>query len=40
MRNHIRYGLEEIISSIVTRTHARWRANGGDPAAAAVAPVA
>jgi DNA-binding GntR family transcriptional regulator len=38
MRNHIRYGLEEIISSIVTRTNPRWRANGDERAAAAVAP--
>jgi DNA-binding GntR family transcriptional regulator len=38
MRNHIRYGLDEMISSIVTRTNRRWRANNGDGAAAAVAP--
>ncbi len=38
MRSHIRYGLDEIISSIVTRTHPGWRANGSERAAAAVAP--
>ena len=38
MRNHIRYGLDEMISSIVTRTNPRWRANDGDVAAAAIAP--
>ena len=37
MRSHIRYGLDEIISSIVTRTNLRWRARAG---AAAVAPEA
>lgn len=25
MRSHIRYGLEEIVNSISTQTHARWR---------------
>jgi DNA-binding GntR family transcriptional regulator len=33
MRSHIQYGLEEIISSIVTRTNPRWRASAAEPAA-------
>jgi DNA-binding GntR family transcriptional regulator len=35
MRSHIRYGLEEIISSIVVRANPRWRDSGAAQSAAA-----
>ena len=33
MRKHIQYGLEEIVSAIVTQTSPRWRSRAGDRAA-------